>query len=244
MRWGLCGWTGTSPTECLAGERRSERFYSELLLILACRRRLNSHVVIIALSGWKNERGIPEQATRQRRCPVRVYSRTRSTGLCCEDTFVRTSGYCLGEDCHERNSIQLIYLSTVVLLSMVNSVQVRTAITTANGNGADTYLSNDGQLGNYGPTSTHGADTSLAVRRYDGTRQKLLYVRFDLTGVTGSLTGATLSFNLTGSNRTRLWGIYGLVDEALDNWPEATNKLQYRPWIHSQPTDSSLLLCH
>jgi hypothetical protein len=96
------------------------------------------------------------------------------------------------------------------------------AVTTGVGNGADTALENDGQSGNHGPDSLHGADTYIAVRRYDGTRQKMLYVRFDLSALGGHLSQAILTFNLTSSNRTRTWAIYGLVDESLDNWDEAT----------------------
>jgi len=109
-----------------------------------------------------------------------------------------------------------------ILLLIAGSAAALT-VTTAQGNGADTALENDGQSGNHGPTSLHGADASLTVRRYDGTRQKMLYLRFDLTGIEGDLTKATLTFNVTSTaNRARVWGVHGLVDETLDNGSEAT----------------------
>jgi len=128
-------------------------------------------------------------------------------------------------------SKRLIYpIPFIVLLSIASSVQALT-ITTAVGNGADTYLSNDGQSGNYGPDSVHGADGGLAVRNYEGVRQKFLYIRFDLTGISGDLTGATVSFNVTNSNRNRNWLIYGLVDGADDLWDEATTSYSNAPGV-------------
>lgn len=110
-------------------------------------------------------------------------------------------------------------ISFATLLIAASNVQALTAVTTADGNGADTYLTNDTK--NDG-NSVYGTSASFEVRSYDGIRQRIGYIRFDLTGVTGDVNGATLSLNVTSSNRTRVWGIYGLVDETGDNWPEAT----------------------
>ncbi len=113
-------------------------------------------------------------------------------------------------------------IGLAILLMIAGSASALT-VATSKGNGADTALENDGQSGNHGPTSLHGADTALTIRRYDGTRQKMLYLRFDITGMEGDLTKATLTFNATGTaNRARVWGVYGLMDETLDNWDEAT----------------------
>ena len=126
-------------------------------------------------------------------------------------------------------------ISFIVLLSVASSVQALTEITTANGNGADTFLSNDGQTGSGGsdgaPTAVHGTEGAMAVRNFEGTRQKIGYVRFDISNVSGDLTGATLSVYLTLSRRSRTWGIYGLVDETLDNWDEATTSYNNAPGI-------------
>jgi hypothetical protein len=113
-----------------------------------------------------------------------------------------------------------ILLAAVVLVLFWGISAQAVTVTTADSNGADTFLSNDSQSGG-GPDVVHGAENSLAIRRYDGTRQKIGYIRFDLTGITGDLTGATLSFNVTSSNRTRVWGIYGLFDGPDDLWNEA-----------------------
>jgi hypothetical protein len=122
---------------------------------------------------------------------------------------------------------KLIYLiSFVVLLCTASSVQAITTVTTAYGNGADTYLSNDSQNGsgsnNGAPDANHGTEGGITCRRYDGTRMKLPYIRFDINDVIGDLNDATLSLNFTSSKTTSTWNIYGLVNESKDNWPEAT----------------------
>jgi hypothetical protein len=96
--------------------------------------------------------------------------------------------------------------------------------TTAFGNGADTYLSNDGQSTNEGPDGTHGGNTTMLIRNFAGTRMKMAYVRFDLSGVSGGLDGAVLSFELLSTaNRDRTFQIYGLTDDATDDaWNEST----------------------
>lgn len=92
-------------------------------------------------------------------------------------------------------------------------------ITTAMGNGADAYVSNDShQSGN----TSHGAATSLSIRRYDGTRQKFAYFRFDLSSVgPGPISNAVLSFDLSSANRARTFSVYGIIDDDTnDNWIE------------------------
>ena len=58
-----------------------------------------------------------------------------------------------------------IYILTTVLLVATSAIQAQVILSTANGNGADTYLSNDGQTGDFGPDSVHGADASLRAFR-------------------------------------------------------------------------------
>jgi len=120
--------------------------------------------------------------------------------------------------------------SFILLLSLVSGTYAL-EVTTIDGSGADTYLSNDGQNGDYGPDSIHGADTSIAIRNYESVRQKFGYIRFDLTGIAGDLSGATLSITVNISNRGRNWLIYGLVDESLDNWDEAATSYSNAPGI-------------
>src|SRR6185503_13281526 len=58
-------------------------------------------------------------------------------------------------------------------------------LTTADGSGADSFVSNDG---NQSATSVHGGDGSLAIPNYDTVRAKATYFRFDLSDVTGDLS--------------------------------------------------------
>jgi len=119
---------------------------------------------------------------------------------------------------------KLIFLiSVTLLLSVVSGVQALT-ITTADGDGADTYLANDSQSGDYGPDSVHGADVSLrAFRQLADTRSKTGYIRFDLSGVAGDLNGAILTFDATFlKGSAREVDVYGLIDGDGDLWDEST----------------------
>lgn len=106
-------------------------------------------------------------------------------------------------------------------------------LTTADGSGADTHISNDG---NQAATTNHGTRGSNDLRNYDGVRAKLVYWRFDLSSVTGDLSGATLTLTFTGANRNRTMNVYGLVDEAGDNWGETSITYDSAPGI-LQPAD-------
>jgi len=119
--------------------------------------------------------------------------------------------------------IKRYLISFVMLLIVVTSVQ-SAGITTAVGNGADTFISNDGQSGDYGPDSNHGSGTDVKVRTYDATRLKITLLRFDITGYEkfNNVSGAKLGLNVTYSKRTRTLGVFALVDETLDDWPELT----------------------
>jgi hypothetical protein len=100
------------------------------------------------------------------------------------------------------------------------------SITTAVGNGADTYLANDSQsgIGTNGPDTTHGAEIRMrAFRQLADTRSKTGYIRFDITGIAGDMSGATLTFDATylkGGARTV--EVYGLIDGDDDFWDEST----------------------
>jgi len=116
-----------------------------------------------------------------------------------------------------------------MLLIATSTVRAEMVFSTAVGNGADTCLENDGQGGNHGPDSVHGTDGSIPIRNYGGVRQKFGYIRFDLTGIAGDLSGATLSITVNISNRNKNWLIYGLADESLDDWDEATTSYSNAP---------------
>jgi hypothetical protein len=106
--------------------------------------------------------------------------------------------------------------------------------TTADGNGADTHLSNDGQQAQ---TTTHGAQTANDVRAIMDSRARIGMLRFDLSNVSGPVSDMQLQLELTLSTRTRDWVIYGLNDDGLDtastadNWDELTTSYDNAPGI-------------
>ena len=116
------------------------------------------------------------------------------------------------------------------LLVFATTAQAFTYIATDTGTGgADTYVGNDSSTG---PTSTHGAEIRIRVRNDQlvGTttplRERIAYLRFDLTGaeeeIAGDITGSRLILDATflkGGAKT--WDVYGL-GEAQDAWVEGT----------------------
>ena len=129
---------------------------------------------------------------------------------------------------------KMTYLVCFALLfGAASSVQALVTVTTADGNGADTYLSNDGQGGNYGPDSVHGTDGSLrAFRQLAGVRSKAGFIRFDLSTVAGDMSDATLTFEATflkGSAKTV--EVYGLTDGNGDFWDESTITYNTAPGV-------------
>lgn len=126
--------------------------------------------------------------------------------------------------------------ATAVAISILSAAAPASAaviLTTADGVGADTHISNDT---NEAATTNQGGDGSNAIRHYDGTRAKASYYKFDLSNVTGDLSGATLTFTFTSANRTRTMNVYGLVDESGDAWGETTIAYNNAPGV-VQPAD-------
>jgi hypothetical protein len=92
------------------------------------------------------------------------------------------------------------------------------SISTAVGQGADTYVGNDSLRG---PTSNFGT-AGINVRVYTTSRIQVPYLKFDISGASGDLSGAQLQLFLTGANRARSWTVYGLNDSATDDlWSES-----------------------
>lgn len=89
--------------------------------------------------------------------------------------------------------------------------------------GADTYVTNDNPPGSQGPTANFGTDVRMrAWRQLANTRCKIMYLRFDISEVTGDLSGATLTFDLTyikGGASTI--SVYGVNDGPNDFWIES-----------------------
>ena len=125
------------------------------------------------------------------------------------------------------------FICFALLLGTASSVQALVTVTTEDGNGADTYLSNDGQGGNYGPDSVHGTDGSLrAFRQLVGVRSKAAYIRFDLSNIAGDMSGATLTFEATFlKGSARGVDVYGLTDGDGDFWDESTVTYNTAPGV-------------
>lgn len=117
-------------------------------------------------------------------------------------------------------SLLLAALTGALLLSELAAAVV---IPTSEGNGADAYLSNDS---NRGPAVMHGEKVHLEIRQISGSRLRLLYLRFDLAGVAGNLSGATITLNGTTINEDRPISFYGLEEGpaagAGENWNMST----------------------
>ena len=79
--------------------------------------------------------------------------------------------------------IKTLLLFVAMLLYIAVSVQAD-EVTTADGNGADTYLSNDEQSApRFSPDSCHGDEGIMKLRNLLGVRLKIPYLRFDISSV-------------------------------------------------------------
>jgi hypothetical protein len=105
----------------------------------------------------------------------------------------------------------------VCLCGLVAHAEI--VVTTADGNGADTFVGNDS---NKSPNNNYGGSNTLDIRWWDGVRAHIGYIRFDITEIGGiDPTGAYLKLYLTQAQNSRDWDIYGLNDNAVDDaWDE------------------------
>ncbi|MCU0797817.1 MAG: hypothetical protein MUF31_17990, partial [Akkermansiaceae bacterium] len=103
------------------------------------------------------------------------------------------------------------------------------SLTTALGNGADTYLTNDPLSG---PTVPHGAEQSFQARAFT-IRMRIAMLRFDVSTLSGNLDKTMLRLNADFiGNRTRDLAVYGLVDgDDGEDWAEATTSYSNAPGI-------------
>lgn len=102
-------------------------------------------------------------------------------------------------------------------------------ITTANGNGADTYVSNDILRA---PTIALGKRPTMVCRYYKDVRCHIIYLRFDISKIkANNLTDAVLSMCLDFGNRDRNLQIYGLKDGPADFWNEAAINYNNAPGL-------------
>ena len=100
-------------------------------------------------------------------------------------------------------------------------------ITTADGNGADTYV----RLGQ--PNNNFGGATQVVIKdANNGSTTRKGYLRFDLSSITQEALQAGLTLDISTNNQGGNNGtipaefqnvqVYGLTDESLDNWNEGT----------------------
>lgn len=91
---------------------------------------------------------------------------------------------------------------------------------TSFGLGADTFIGNDS---NKGPNNNYGGGATIDIRNYPGVRAHIGYVKFDISGVSGSMSGSQLQIYITSGGSARTWDIYGLIDNDVDDaWGEMT----------------------
>ena len=106
-----------------------------------------------------------------------------------------------------------------VALGFVNLSQAQVTLLVS----ADTYLTNDPDSL---PTEAHGTEELMELRLLPDVRTRVLYFQFDLSQVTGDLSGATITLNATQILKTRVLDFYGVVDGAVggqgENWDENT----------------------
>lgn len=117
----------------------------------------------------------------------------------------------------------LVAILAVFGLAQTTTATAQVVISTAFGNGADAYLTNDDQQG---PTTATGTQTGMTLYYNGVNRAKILYFRFDISQVTGDLSGATITLNATSNNRSRTNTIFALADSpteggAGNNWLES-----------------------
>lgn len=93
------------------------------------------------------------------------------------------------------------------------------SVTTAVGNGADTYLINDtGTSSTVFAGAAQGGAAKMELRNYSGTRMRIPFLRFDLSAYKGdTLSNASLSVTVAGANRDRVVAAYGFTNYAYTN---------------------------
>lgn len=124
--------------------------------------------------------------------------------------------------------IRLLLLFVAILLFTAANAQTF-EVTTADGYGADTYLSNDTQSEpNYYPDSTHGDEEVMNLRNHPtGPRLKIPYLRFDISSVKSpdieidSAKIALWPIRYKGDPFPVIY-IYALAGDSYDFWEEMT----------------------
>ena len=125
-----------------------------------------------------------------------------------------------------------VLLAAIVMVAFLEvGAQAVYVVSTEDGNGADTYLTNDSQQG---PDTNTSAEVRMrAFRQLADTRSKTAYIRFDLTGAAEpDLSDSYLTFEATylkgGAKGVE---VYGLIDGDGDSWDESTITYNTAPGV-------------
>ena len=130
--------------------------------------------------------------------------------------------------------VRHLWCGIVLLCLMGLAVRAEVVVTTEEGNGADTYLTNDSQQGP--DTVTGGEERIRAFRQVEKSRSKTGFIRFDLNGIGGEPDNAIITFDATllkGGSKSV--DVYGLIDGSADFWNESTITYNTAPCM--EPTD-------
>ncbi len=129
--------------------------------------------------------------------------------------------------------IRLLLLFVAILLFTAANAQP-IEVTTADGFGADTYLSNDEQRVWTSPDSCHGDEETMKLRNYPGVRLKIPYLRFDIGSIKSpgvEIDSAKIALWPTaykGSSFPVLY-VYALTGDYADDWDEMTTCFNIAP---------------
>ncbi len=121
------------------------------------------------------------------------------------------------------------------------------SVTTAVGNGADTYLINDtGTSSTVFAGAGQGGAAKMELRNDSAVRMRMPLLRFDLSAYAGdTISNASLSVTVAGANRDRVVAVYGFTNYAYTNpttsqsfdWSEANTI--YPGWAAAEGVASS-----
>ncbi|MCF7805915.1 MAG: T9SS type A sorting domain-containing protein [Candidatus Marinimicrobia bacterium] len=129
-------------------------------------------------------------------------------------------------------------LNIVVLLAITlgffGLVQAQEMVTTFDGDGADASIYNDEDKG---PSTMSGTSSGLEVRYWDDVRFRAAFMRFDVSNVSSTPDNAVIGFFPTYAGKmgqdSLIFTIYGLTNEAQDNWDEGYFNYTLAPGFES-----------
>jgi len=122
----------------------------------------------------------------------------------------------------KKHLLHLLSIVVAVFLSMnAFSQDIPDTLSTSYGDGADTYVCNDEKIG----PDDLGSDQYLVVRNHE-VRMRMIFLRFDITDnprfnkATQAYIGLYVNHAEKMGDSFREVSVYGMTDDALDNWDE------------------------